>query len=88
MKFKTKMFIKSMREEGLNASQIAELLEMTVNTIRTHIRRHPEIDGARKCLFCGKWVVQTPGKKIKKFCSDKCRRGYWNAKRGEKNEKD
>ena len=89
MKLKIKNQINQMRVNGLTASVIAKELGMSVNTIRAHIRRHPEIDGACKCLFCGNWVIQPPGRKPKKFCSDKCRISYWNAQRqGGKNEND
>ncbi|MCD8074180.1 MAG: hypothetical protein LUF27_03930 [Lachnospiraceae bacterium] len=32
-----------------------------------------------KCLCCGVPVRQNPGRKEKKFCSDKCRNKWWNA---------
>lgn len=31
------------------------------------------------CRFCGKPVVQNPGRKEKKFCSDSCRTRWWNS---------
>lgn len=35
------------------------------------------------CLFCGKPVEQTPGKRKKKFCCDECRKRYWSLHRNE-----
>ena len=32
----------------------------------------------QQCLFCGKPVVQMPGRKEKKFCSDACRIHWWS----------
>ena len=34
----------------------------------------------KKCLceYCGKDVKQLPGRKLKRFCSDKCRMAWWN----------
>ena len=31
-----------------------------------------------RCLCCGIPVVQNPGRKEKKFCSDRCRAKWWN----------
>ena len=63
---------------GIPPSKIAAAMDMSVNTIKSHIRRHPEISFAGKCLFCGVPVVQPEGRKKKKFCSDRCRISYWN----------
>ena len=30
-----------------------------------------------RCPYCGAIVIQTPGRKEKKFCSDKCRSRWW-----------
>ena len=30
------------------------------------------------CMNCGDEVPQNPGRKVKKFCSDKCRHAWWN----------
>ncbi len=63
---------------GIPPSKIAAAMDMSVNTIKSHIRRHPEISAAGKCLYCGVPVVQPEGRKRKKFCSDRCRISYWN----------
>ena len=68
---------------GIPPSKIAAAMDMSVNTIKSHIRRHPEISFAGKCLFCGVPVVQPEGRKKKKFCSDRCRISYWNHRRKE-----
>ena len=33
-----------------------------------------------RCLCCGVPVAQNPGRKEKKFCSDKCRNKWWTAR--------
>ena len=33
----------------------------------------------KTCLQCGTAVVQTPGRKEKKFCCDSCRNKWWNS---------
>ena len=31
-----------------------------------------------ECRYCGAPITQTPGRKEKKFCSDRCRNRWWN----------
>ena len=70
--------IDSLRLLDMTPTAIAESLGVSVNTVKSHIRRHPEIPGILRCLYCGKPVKQTEGRKAKKFCSDRCRISYWN----------
>ncbi|HEY5391437.1 MAG TPA: hypothetical protein VIJ57_04940 [Hanamia sp.] len=37
-----------------------------------------------KCLNCGKEVKQTPGKKERKYCDDKCKQKHWQKMKAEK----
>lgn len=73
--------INEMRLQGKSPAEIACRLNIPVNTIRTHIRRHPEICGGKPCKSCGKLILQPPGRKEKLFCSDKCRMAWWNSHR-------
>ena len=73
--------IDNMRMQGITPTVIAGTLGVSVNTVKSHIRRHPEIPGTLRCLTCGKPVMQTEGRKAKKFCSGRCRSAYWNDKR-------
>lgn len=83
MKKKETEKITQMRLSGLPPSKIAAEMGMSVNTIKSHIRRHPIIPPEPKCLWCGVPVVQSEGRKQKKFCSDRCRMRYWNNRRKE-----
>ena len=58
--------------------QVAKELGISVNTVKSHIRRHPVIPGTLPCVCCGKPVLQKTGRKAKKYCSDRCRITYWN----------
>ena len=81
--------IKELRGKGYGYGRIAQVLSLSENTIKTYCRRHGlggvvanpvPIDGeVHHCLCCGKEVVQTGGRKEKKFCSDKCRNKWWNS---------
>ena len=70
--------IERMRMDGYGPTRIAHELDLSINTVKSHIRRHPGMKNAVFCLQCGRAVSQTPGRKQKKFCSNKCRSRYWN----------
>ena len=73
--------LNSMRLQGHKPTYIATALGISVNTVKSHIRRHPEIPNTLICECCGEPVLQNDGRKLKRFCSDKCRSSYWNNKR-------
>ena len=79
--------IRVLRNEGISYSQIAQKLGISESTIKTYCRRHGlgsnEVKvapgKAKNCICCGIPVIQTSGRKEKKFCSDKCRMQWWNS---------
>ena len=81
MKKQEQETINTMRLQGKSASEIAWALGISVNTVRSHIRRHPELHGGKPCKNCGKQISVLPGRKEKLFCSDKCRMAWWNSHR-------
>ena len=72
--------IERMYRDGYGPTAISYELEISINTIKSYIRRHPSMKNASRCLYCGKVISQTKGRKVKKFCSDRCRSAYWNYK--------
>ena len=69
-----------MRNHDKSATDIAIALGLSVNTVRSYIRRHPPKDAVQVgCRRCGKPVMQVKGRKAKYFCSDRCRNAWWNA---------
>lgn len=67
-----------MRSRGKRAADIAIAIGVSVNTVRSYIRRHPPEDVVQSCCrHCGKPVKQTAGQKAKLFCSDQCRNAWW-----------
>lgn len=90
---KQKIQIADMRGEGYGYIKIARMLGLSENTVKSFYRRKkltrrtdavshmavPVMDGQRFCLYCGVEVAQTPGRKEKKFCSDRCRNKWWNS---------
>lgn len=85
-----KIQIGKLRAMGIGYKKIAEQMEISENTVKTYCRRHglggtattngtvPKSD-KEICLCCGEGLEQMPGKKKKKFCSDKCRNKWWNS---------
>ena len=77
-----------LRKEGIGYMKIAHKLGISQNTVKSYCRRNgltkPEeialVEDATMhfCLQCGVPVPQNPGRKLKRFCSDKCRMTWWN----------
>lgn len=79
-----RMRIIELRRDGNGYKRIAQLLEISENTIKSFCRRRHLLKENPKekrgvCPCCGKEIEQVPGRKPKKFCSDKCRMKWWNS---------
>lgn len=80
-----------MRTRCMGYSEIAEKLGLSKNSVRSYCANHNlsgqmAVSGRKSkdytgfvCKNCGKPIVSLPGRKPKKFCSDKCRLSWWNA---------
>ena len=73
--------IDRLRSAGMKPTAIAGRLGISVNTVKSHMRRNTGSKDDPRCLFCGRPVRQNPGRKLKKYCSDSCRCNYWNTVR-------
>ena len=80
-----KELLVEMRTNGLGYVKIADSLNISTNTVKSYCQRHglggvKDTAGieVKRCKGCGKPVTQTPGKKEKLFCCDKCRLRWWN----------
>ena len=79
MNLKQKVQVEKLKNEGYSFKEISEKLNVSVGTVKSYFARkdlHPE-DKKDVCPCCGKVLVQLPGRKTKKFCSDKCRMKWW-----------
>ncbi len=72
--------ILELRSLGYGYQKIAKEIGISVNSIRNYCSKQNSII---TCKECGKKIKQHPGKKKKKFCSDKCRYIWWNKHRDE-----
>lgn len=84
MNSEQKLRIAELRKSGYGCKEISEQLQISINTIKSYCKRHNiqrqnEIigDDVRFCLQCGKTIPQVQHRKVKKFCSDKCRMVWW-----------
>ena len=81
MNLKDKERISAYRRQGYGYKKIAKLLDFPESTVKTFCRRNgltgiPE-QYEHICDYCGAKLVMTPGKKQKRFCSDRCRSRWW-----------
>ena len=74
-----KASIIKMRSDGMAFSDIADHLQLSINTVKSFYRRNTKTISSEICKQCGKPIVQTKHKRQKKFCSDKCRNSSWSA---------
>lgn len=85
-----KVLIADLRGKGYGYKKIALVTGISENTVKSFCRRNsipvtaasdaPSIDNEHFCLGCGVPVTQKSGRKLKKFCSDRCRNKWWNAR--------
>lgn len=87
-----KQRIQDMRLQGTAYSQIADLLGLSVNTVKSFCRRNSinacnasndtgNEDNKEKCKQCGNRLTQPTKGKARTFCSDQCRYAWWNSHR-------
>lgn len=86
---KQKEQIAKYRQEGYGYTQISKMMDLSINSIKTYCRRHSltgsEVEPVKPqqrgdaCECCGASITQTPGRKKKRFCSDRCRMVWWNS---------
>lgn len=76
------------RKQGYGYKKIAGLMGISQNTVKTFCKRNgysgvakeqQAEEGSAVCRCCGKPVTSIPGRKPKKFCSDRCRNRWWNS---------
>lgn len=94
---KQKNMIAEYREAGYSYTKISKIMDLSINSIKTFCKRHglggvaayriEEVRAVILCENCGNPVTQNPGRKQKKFCSDKCRMAWWNSHQDQVNRK-
>lgn len=81
-----KQRVEYLRRKGKSYAAVAVALGISENTVKSYCRRNKlgasiddqNDDNGSICQNCGILISLTPGAKKKRFCSDKCRLGWWN----------
>ncbi|MCI7068342.1 MAG: hypothetical protein MR990_01520 [Mollicutes bacterium] len=74
-----KVEILKLHKQGLGYKAIGRSLDIPVDNVKKFIKRL-KYEDICICLECGSIFSPLPGKKIKRFCSKKCRLRYWQKK--------
>jgi predicted transcriptional regulator len=82
--------IAAFRSHGESYAKIADALGISKNTVQSYCRRNnlggdsstvvekeTEKESRSFCKQCSVELIQQPGKKPRKFCSDACRAEWW-----------
>ena len=87
--------IRQLRSQGVGYRNIANRLHLTRDAVRNYCRAN-NLNGYREavqmniqmmqsddsvCNYCGKSLIQPKTGRKKRFCSEKCRRKWWNQNR-------
>ena len=72
---KERLTILSLRDKGLTCGQIADRLELSVNTVKSICRREKE--KKKRCRNCRALLSQTGNGRPKAFCCNNCRILWW-----------
>jgi len=69
-----------LRNSGMGYKSIAKELSLAPSAVRSVCTaKYNNPDKYGTCKNCGIRIKQTPGKKKRQFCSDKCRMAWWNS---------
>jgi hypothetical protein len=77
----TKTKVIELKKAGYGFVKIANMLSISVKEVRTICKEIDEVELLNgNCKNCNSKITSVKGKKIKQFCSDRCRWDYWNNK--------
>ena len=89
-----KNITKDMRTNGKSYAEIADWLGLSKNTVKSYCQRNNLQQTINKsnanityCKQCGQEMEIIAGRKLKKYCSDKCRIAWWVANKEQLNQK-
>ena len=89
-----KSLLLTYRQEGKGCAEIAKLLNVSANTVKSYLQRNRELPEMvpvvpkkaviqkGHCKQCGLPLTQAEHSREKQFCSDKCRLMWWHTHRG------
>lgn len=81
-----KKMITAFRQTGMGYKLIAGKLNLSLNSVKSFCRRNNLLEDQvlkdtdhAACEQCGTLFKKIPGRKKKRFCSDRCRNMWWNS---------
>ena len=81
-----KMKIAELRGQGFGYKKIGQVIGLSDSAVKSYCHRaglteavEPTPSDGGTCQFCGKPILQIPGRKQKRFCSDSCRNKWWDS---------
>lgn len=69
-----------LKKEGFSFKKISEELSIPISKVRKICSEAEEALLFGECKNCKTEIKSVKGKKIKQFCSDRCRWDWWNSK--------
>lgn len=89
-----KLKIRKMRSQGETYARIAEIIGLSMNTVKSFCRRNElkclDLEDRKTkdtCKNCNKKLIIQEKQKLKIFCSDACRFKWWNKNRDKMDKK-
>lgn len=81
-----KQQITALRQQGLGYRAIARKTLCSLSAVKSFCQRRKliakkELDDINHCKQCGAPITQAKGRRLKKFCSAKCRMQWWREHR-------
>jgi endogenous inhibitor of DNA gyrase (YacG/DUF329 family) len=81
--------IDTLRRRGYSYADIAEELNLSSNTVKSHCRRSRDARYVGDiCRNCGRPITQNPRAREKSFCSNHCCQIWWNSNRDQVQHRD
>ncbi len=68
-----------LQAQGLGYKRIASRLGLPTNTVKSFCSRNTPVPQENLCAQCGCSLIQNPGRRQKRFCSNACRMAWWRA---------
>ena len=77
-----KITIKKMREKLCSYAEIATLLGLSLNSVksyclRNHLNTEAITQNAKRCKYCGKPIIEPCKTKPRVFCNNTCKISWW-----------
>ena len=77
--------IRIMRLQGVTYKDIAVKIDIPLNTVKSFCHRNKIV--IPLCKNSGTALIQTPKRRAKEFCDDRCRARWWRKNSGQMNKK-